>query len=144
MERRCWTVANPYIKLDFDWHADPKILDFQDRYGKAALVDIIDLYCVLGEFFGTVDLKDNAQRLRLQQVLGKRGKALESFIEKAASCGIVNEEAWRELGRVGSDRSIKDGTARLKRRRYAEEASQAAADRRRAKRESGGADGGEP
>ena len=64
-------ATKPYIKLDTDWYDDPKVLDFQDRYGKAALVDLIKLFCVLGEFYGTIDLKDNAQKLRLQQVLGK-------------------------------------------------------------------------
>lgn len=124
-------AAKPYIKLDTDWYDDPKVLDFQDRYGKAALVDLIKLFCVLGEFYGSIDLKDNGQKIRLQQVIGKKGKALTSFLDKAASCGIINAEAYKALQRVGSDRSIRDGTARRNRREYALAASQAAADKRK-------------
>ena len=123
-------AAKPYIKLDCDWYDDPKILDFQDRYGKAALVDLVKLFCALGEFYGTIDLKDNGQKIRLQQVLGKKGKALTAFLEKVASCDIINAEAYKALQRVGSDRSIRDGTARRNRREYALQASQAAADKR--------------
>ena len=123
-------AAKPYIKLDCDWYDDPKILDFQDRYGKAALVDLVKLFCVLGEFYGTIDLKDNGQKIRLQQVLGKKGKALTAFLEKVASCDIINAEAYKALQRVGSDRSIRDGTARRNRREDALQASQAAADKR--------------
>ena len=123
-------AAKPYIKLDTDWYDDPKILDFQDRYGKAALVDVVKLFCVLGEFYGSIDLKDNGQKIRLQQVLGKKGKALSSFLEKAASCGIISAEALEGIQRVGSDRSVRDGTARRNRRDYAIAASQAAAEKR--------------
>lgn len=124
-------AAKPYIKLDCDWYDDPKTLDFQDRYGKTALVDLVKLFCVLGEFYGTIDLKDNGQKIRLQQVLGRKGKALASFLDKVASCGIINAEALELLQRVGSDRSIRDGTTRKNRREYALAASQAAADKRK-------------
>lgn len=124
-------AAKPYIKLDTDWYDDPKVLDFQDRYGKAALVDLVKLFCVLGEFYGSIDLKDNGQKIRLQQVIGKKGKALTSFLDKVASCGIINAEAYKALQRIGSDRSIRDGTARKNRREYALAASQAAADKRK-------------
>ncbi|MBQ9000232.1 MAG: hypothetical protein IJ087_00065 [Eggerthellaceae bacterium] len=123
-------ATKPYIKLDTDWYDDPKVLDFQDRYGKAALVDLIKLFCVLGEFYGTIDLKDNAQKLRLQQVLGKKGKPLLAFLDKVSACALINEEAYRGIQRIGSDRSLKDGEARRKRKEYALVASQAAADKR--------------
>ena len=124
-------AAKPYIKLDTDWYDDPKVLDFQDRYGKAALVDLVKLFCVLGEFYGSIDLKDNGQKIRLQQVIGKKGKALTAFLDKVASCGIINAEAYKALQRISSDRSIRDGTARKNRREYALAASQAAADKRK-------------
>ena len=123
-------AAKPYIKLDTDWYDDPKILDFQDQYGKAALVDIVKLFCVLGEFYGSIDLKDNGQKIRLQQVLGKKGKALTSFLEKVAACGIINAEAFHGFQRIGSERSMRDGKARMNRREYALAASQAAAEKR--------------
>ena len=123
-------AAKPYMKLDTDWYDDPKVLDFQDRYGKAALVDLIKLFCVMADFYGTIDLKDNGQKIRLQQVLGKNGKALTAFLDKVASCDLINAEAYHGLQRVGSERSIRDGTARRNRREYALAASQAAADKR--------------
>ena len=123
-------ATKPYIKLDTDWYDDPKVLDFQDRYGKAALVDLVKLFCVLGEFYGLIDLKDNGQKIRLQQVLGKKGKALTTFLDKVASCEIIKSEAYKVLRVIGSDRSIRDGTARRNRREYALAASQAAADKR--------------
>lgn len=128
-------ATKPYIKLDVDWYDDPKIDLFQHRHGKAALVDVVKLFCVLGEFYGTVDLKDDEQRLRLQKVVGKKGKALIAFLDKVAACGIINEEAYRGLQRIGSNRSIRDGTSRKSRREYALAASQAAADRRNGKYE---------
>ena len=123
-------ATKPYIKLDTDWYDDPKVLDFQDKYGKAALVDLVKLFCVLGEFYGLIDLKDNGQKIRLQQVLGKKGKALTAFLDKVASCEIIKSEAYKGLRLIGSDRSIRDGTARKNRREYALAASQAAADKR--------------
>ena len=124
-------MGKPYMKLDFDWYEDPKVLDFQDRHGKAALVDLIKLFCVMGEFYGQIDLKDNAQKLRLQKVLNKRGKALVAFIDKVANCDLVDAEAWKGLQRIGSDRSIRDGTARRNRRQYALDASKAAQEKRK-------------
>lgn len=124
-------ATKAYIKLDCDWYDDPKVLDFQDQFGKAALVDLVKLFCVLGEFYGSIDLKDNGQKIRLQQVLGKKGKALTAFLGKVASCGIINAEALEGLQRIGSDRSLKDGEARRKRKEYAWAASEAAAEKRK-------------
>ena len=36
-------MAKPYIKLDMDWREDPKVMLFEERYGKAALVDRVAL-----------------------------------------------------------------------------------------------------
>lgn len=123
-------ATKPYMKLDLDWHDDPKVLDFQDRYGKAAVVDLIKLFCVEAEFFGSVDLKDNGQKIKLQQVLGKKGKSLTTFLDKVASCGLIDPDAYSALGRVGSARSMKDGKARANRRGYALAASEAAKKKR--------------
>ena len=123
-------AAKPYIKLDCDWYDDPKVLDFEDRFGKSALVDLVKLFCVLGEHYGSIDLKDNGQKIRLQQVLGKKGKALATFLDKVAACGLINGEAYHGIQRIGSERSVRDGTARRNRREYALAASQAAAEKR--------------
>lgn len=125
------TTAKPYMKLDLDWYEDSKVDLFQSRYGKAALVDLVKLFCVLSEFYGSVDLKDDEQKLRLQKVLGKKGKALTSFLDKVADCRLIDTEAYRGLQRIGSKRSMADGKARMNRREYALAASQAAAEKRK-------------
>lgn len=127
-----------YIKLDLDWYDDPKILEFQDRYGKASLVDVIKLYCALGEFYGQIDLKERAQALHLQKVLGKKGKALDAFLEKCASVNLIKADAYKAFRRVASDRSIRDGEIRRTRRQNAIDASAAAAEARKKKAEGGG------
>lgn len=124
-------MAKPYIKLDWDWRDDSKVMLFEDRHGKAALVDLIQLFCLLAEFGGSLDLNDEATSLRAQKVLRKKPKALEAFIDRVAACGIVSEDGWRGFRRVGSERSVKDAKARQSRRDYALIASEAAAQARR-------------
>lgn len=108
-----------YIKLDMDWYDDPKVLEFKDLYGKAALVDVVKLFCALGEFFGQIDLNESAQRLHLKKVLSKTDKSLRSFLEKCASVDLIDKEAYEAFGRVGSARSIRDGEARSRRKQRA-------------------------
>lgn len=120
-----------YIKLDCDWYNDPKILEFQEMYGKAALVDVIKLYCALGEFYGQINLNEPKQRLHLQNVIGKKGKALETFLERCASAEIIKPDAYKVLGWVANDRAIRDGEVRKNRRQNAIDASAAAAEARR-------------
>lgn len=128
-------MAKNYIKLDLDWDSDPKVMDYESRYGKAALVDVVRLFCAMGEFFGRIDLADNGQRLKLQARLKKKGRALDSFLERCAGCGIVSPEALHALRVVCSDRSLRDGEARLRRRESAAAASDASA---RARARAGG------
>lgn len=128
-------ATKPYIKLDLDWREDPKVMDYEDRYGKAALVDLVMLFCALGEGGGTIDMKDNGQKLHLQRVVGKKGKPLETWLDRVAECGLIDADAWHAVRRIGSERSIRDGTARQKRRQYAAEASFAAACKRRERAE---------
>lgn len=123
-------MAKPYIKLDFDWREDPKVMLFEERHGKASLVDLVQLFCVLGEFGGCIDMNDEASRLRVQKVLGKKGRAVEQFLDRVAGCGLISADGWSGFKRVGSERSVKDGTARTKRRDYALSASAAAAEKR--------------
>ena len=125
-----------YIKLDWDWLDDPKVVDFRDRYGKAALVDLVQFYVALSKVGGTFSATDRPSVLVVQQTVGKRGNALMQFVDKLASCGLVDQEAWTNLGIAGSARSIKDAEARAKLRDYAREASEAAAEARRRKAES--------
>lgn len=123
-----------WIKLDMDWQSDPKILDAKSRYGKAFLFDVVNLFCALGEFSGLISLQNSAEKLHLENKLGKRGKSLKTFLERCAECQIINGEWLKALGKVGSERSLKDGTARAKRRECAKDASDAAAASRASKR----------
>ena len=123
-------MAKPYIKLDMDWREDPKVMLFEERYGKAALVDWVALMCLMGEFGGSFCLDDEATQLRVQKVLRKKAKATEQFLEKCADCGLIDEVGLYTFRRVGSARSIKDGEARAKRREYAIAASEAAREKR--------------
>ena len=54
-------MAKLWMKLDVDWRDDPKVMDYEDRHGKAALVDLIGLFCCLAEFDGMIDLKEQRQ-----------------------------------------------------------------------------------
>ena len=56
-------MAKPYIKLDMDWREDPKVMLFEERYGKSALVDWVALMCLMGEFGGSFCLDDEATQL---------------------------------------------------------------------------------
>ena len=123
-------MAKPYIKLDLDWREDAKVILFESRYKKAALVDLVQLFVLMGEFGGSIDMTDEGARLRVQKVLGKSAAETRRFIARCADCGIVSNDAWEAFQRVGSERSEKDGTARKKRRDYALAASAAAAEKR--------------
>lgn len=133
-------MAKPYIKLDWDWREDPKVMLFEERYGKPALVDLIQLFCLMSEFAGSIDMADEATQLRVQKVLRKKAHGVEQFIEKCADCGLVSSEAWFSLRRIGSDRSVKDGEARRKRRDYALAASAAASEAAEKRRDEEGDD----
>lgn len=124
-----------YIKLDFDWYDDPKILVYEDTFGKESLVDVVKLFCALGEFHGIIDLNEPAQRLHIQKVLGLKGEALDAFLDQCALCEIIRADWYQTMRKIGSDRSLRDGDARKKRRNYAKEASDAAKAKRQAKRE---------
>ncbi len=123
-------AANYFIKLDLNWRDDAKVMDFEDRHGKASLVDVIGLYCLMAEFEGCIDLGNRGQRLRCEAALKKKGKALDKFLADAAECGIVNPE-WLAAGRVGNERSVHDYRCRRSRADAAGVASEAAAAKRR-------------
>lgn len=125
-------MAKNWIKLDWDWREDPKVMDFESRCGKAALVDVVGLFCLMGEFEGMVDLTDNGTRLRAERVIGKRGRALERLVDEAAASGIVDADAWRVHRVVTSERAARDWTARKSRKDAVAKATAAAAEKRAA------------
>jgi hypothetical protein len=117
----------PYIKLDWDWREDPKVMAFEYDNGKAALVDLIELFCLMNEFGGTLDMTDTATRLKTERKLRKYGQALEGFFNKVADAHLIDKDAWYAFQRAGSARSIKDAETRQKRREYAASARDAKA-----------------
>lgn len=121
-----------WIKLDWDWRDDPKVMAFEDEHGKAALVDLVQLWCVMGEFYGRLDMADRGQRLKAQRRMGMGGPELEAFLDQVAECGLISPEAWA-CGVASSERAVKDGEKRQRRKDSAIRASQAAAEKRREK-----------
>ena len=123
-------MASYYIKLDVDWYEDPKILEFADLYGTAALVDVIKLFCVMSEFFGEIDLNERAHLLRVQKALGKKGKSLESFLQRCADVDLIRADMLEGFSKVCSNRSLRDGRVRWNRKQNALDASAAAKEAR--------------
>jgi hypothetical protein len=115
----------PYIKLDWDWREDPKVMAFEADNGKASLVDLVELFCLLNEFGGTLDMNDKPTRLKVEHKLRKKGKAVDNFLNKVAEANLIDHEAWQNLGRAGSNRSLKDAKTRQMRREYAASAREA-------------------
>lgn len=120
-----------WMKLDWDWREDAKVMEFEDEYGKAALVDLIQLWCVMSEFYGELDMNDKGQRLKAQKRMGMSRPELEAFLDRVADCGLISSEAWRVLRKVASDRSMKDGAARRTRKEASMKAAEASAEKRR-------------
>lgn len=132
-----------WIKLDHHWRDDPKVMVYEAEHGKAALVDVIELFCLMSEFGGVIDLGDKGARLRCEKQLGIKGAKLDRFVDSVAACGIVSAEWWDARGIVGSERSLRDAEKR-QRRRDAQATATAAAKAARAAKASGGDAGGVP
>lgn len=101
-----------WIKLDVDWREDPKVLLYQERHGKAALVDLIDVFCLMGEFEGVLNLNDDAQRLYAQRRLGRKERAMRTLLDGMAECGLISATELEAHGYVCSERSRRDGEHR--------------------------------
>ena len=131
-------MAGLWMKLDWDWREDAKVMEFEDEHGKAALVDLIQLMCVMSEFYGQIDMKDRGQRLKAQKKLGMSKAELEAFIDGVAECGLISQDAWIASKIVASERSLKDGVKRRNRKDSAVRAGEASGQARRAAAESKG------
>ncbi|MBQ9785095.1 MAG: hypothetical protein IJW29_06310 [Clostridia bacterium] len=107
------------MKLDWDWREDAKVMEFEDEHGKSALVDLIQLWCVMSEFYGELDMKDKGQRLKAQKRMGMSRAELEGFLDEVAECGLISPESWRIRNVAASERSLNDGEARRKRKERA-------------------------
>ena len=126
-------MGSYYIKLDWDWRDDVKVERLVDKRGKGCLVDVVQLMIAMSKCGGVVHMDDPGERIVAEKTVGKRGKALMSLLDDAAEAGFINEEAWRCLNQVGSERAINDATKRRSRRDAAICASVHAAEARAAK-----------
>lgn len=101
-------MAGLYIKLDHDWLRDPKVRTFRKQAGKAALVDLVQLFILLGRNKGRVDIHDYGQREDAMDVLGMSEQKMLRFMDQAAECGIIDRDLWASMGVAMSTRSVKD------------------------------------
>lgn len=122
-------AVRTWIKLDHDWRDDPKVMAYERLHGKAALVDVIQAFCLMGEFYGRADLNDVACLAKAERVMGRRGKRLDALLDGMAEAGVIDREPWEALHVVTSERALKDGASRRKRKEKADAAAEAAARR---------------
>ena len=101
-------MAGLYIKLDHDWLKDPKVRTFKKEAGKAGLVDLIQLYILMGRNKGRADLSDYGTFEDAKDLLGMNEQRLVRFLDLAADCGVISYELWHELKVVTSERAAKD------------------------------------
>lgn len=124
-------MAGLYIKLDHDWLRDPKVRNFRKEAGKAALVDLIQLYILMSRGKGRIDMKDYGQRADALDVLGMKESRIENFLDLAADCGVIDAQMWRELRVVTSERAAKDARKVEARREAGRIGGEASGEKRR-------------
>lgn len=106
-----------WIKLDSNWLQDIKIIDFRGRYGKAALVDVIQLFILMQQYpDGLVDMTQARNVANAELIIGKKGKALYKFLDRAAGCGLIDGGLWESLRHVTSNRAATDAMRRTRQR----------------------------
>lgn len=108
-------MAGLFIKLDHDWLRDPKVRTFKKEAGKAGLVDLIQVYILMGRNHGRVDLSEYGNMEDAKDLLGMSEQRVVRTLDLAADCGVINSELWHGVRVVTSNRALKDATAREKR-----------------------------
>jgi len=122
--------ANWYMQLDFDWASDEKIVNFRAKYGKAALVDVINTFVLMAKCEGLADMNNPAHVEWARQFIGKTGKPLWTIFDRLAEFEIISSEMWASFGHVTSNRAVNDA----KRRRDTAEANRKRTEKARAKK----------
>lgn len=134
-------MAKPFIKLDYDWREDPKVMLYEKRYKKAALVDLVTMFVLMADCGGYVDSTDEGHMLKACKALGMGEDGVLKVFGRMIDCGLADKGAWERSGIVCSRRSIAAFESADRRRESALEASKAAAEKRRAKTASDDRDG---
>ena len=120
-----------WIKLDYDWRDDVAVIAFEQAHGKAALVDVVQLFVLMSKCKGNVDLSDSATRKLARDLLRKTDAKLDQFIGWCAECGIVDAGCWESFRHATSNRAMRDAGKMASRDASAAAASMAAAEKRR-------------
>lgn len=108
-------MAGLYIKLDYDWLRDQKVRNFKKEAGKAALVDLVQLYILMARYKGRADLKDYGCREDAKEILGMNESRMTRFLDLAADCEVISKELWVAEQVVTSNRAVKDASTRAAR-----------------------------
>ena len=100
-----------------DNHNVIKIIDFRGRYGKAALVDVIQLFILMQQYpDGLVDMTEARNVANAEIIIGKKGHRLFEFLDRAAGCSIIDKELWESFRHVTSNRAAEDAMRRTRQR----------------------------
>lgn len=108
-------MAGLFIKLDHDWLRDPKVRTFKKEAGKAGLVDLIQVYILMGRHHGRVDLSEYGNMEDAKDLLGMSEQRVVRTLDLAADCGVIDAELWHNLSVVTSKRAVKDADTVRKR-----------------------------
>ena len=100
-----------WIKLDYEWMRDEKIIDLRAKYGKAVLVDAVNTFILMAKCGGLADMSKPAHVEWARVYLGKTGKALYAVFDKLAEFGVIDPLMWEGFGHVTSDRAVADAQA---------------------------------
>ena len=108
-------MAGLFIKLDHDWMRDPKVRTFKKEAGKSGLVDLIQLYILMGRHGGRVDLSEYGNMEDAKDLLGMSEQKVVRTLDLAAECGVIDEELWRQMKVATSNRAVRDAETMRKR-----------------------------
>lgn len=124
-----------WIKLDYDWMRDEKVIEVAAKYGRGVLVDVVNSFVLMSKCGGLADMAKPAHVEWAKWYMGKRSvKALYATFDKLAEFGIIDRVLWDNFGHVTSNRAAADaarasGVSEAKRSRT-EKARRALAEKR--------------
>ena len=100
-----------WIKLDYGWAQDEKVINLRAKYGKAILVDAVNTFVLMAKCGGLADMAKPAHVEWARMYVGKSGKPLYALFDKLAEFGIIDKLSWESFGHVTSNRALEDAKA---------------------------------